>query len=61
MPGLVFVDLALFEEPQSAAKLLALRALMSFAAVRPYLADELHANVLFEAAAKHGQKPGGKS
>ena len=61
MPGLVFVDLALFEEPQSAAKLLALRALMSFAAGAPYLADELHANVLFEAAAKHGQKPGGKA
>lgn len=60
MPGLVFVDLALFEEPQSAAKLLALRALMSFAAGAPS-ADELHANVLFEAAAKHGQKPGGKA
>ncbi len=61
LPGLVFVDAALFEQPQSAAKLLALRALMSFAAGAPYLADELHANVLFETAARHAEQHGGKS
>ena len=36
LPGLVFVDASLFEQPQSAAKLLALRALMSFAAGAPF-------------------------
>ena len=61
LPGLVFVDASLFEQPQSAAKLLALRALMSFAAGAPYLADELHANVLFEAAARHAEQHGGKA
>ena len=58
-PGLLFIEHAFFPDGSSDGKLLALRALLSFAAGVPHLADALHAKVLFDAAASHPSAPGG--
>ncbi len=60
-PGLVFLDGAFFDPPQTDVGVLVLRVLLSFAAGAPYLADELHAKVLFDAAVKHSTVRGAKA
>ncbi len=60
-PGLLVINRGFFADGASDGRLLALRALLSFAAGSPYLADALHAKVLFDLAAAHSSAKGTKA
>lgn len=60
-PGLLFIKRGFFADVAIDGKLIALRALLSFAAGSPYLADALHAKVLFDLAAAHSSAKGTKA